>query len=218
MPRAVLFDVDGTLVDTNWFHTLSWWRVFRKAGEDVPMSRIHPLIGMGSDQLVGRLLGEERQELKGAHGDEFEAFMDEIHAFPGAGDLIREVKKRGARTVLCTSSQKAHLEPMLAAIGADDDIDDIVNADDVEQSKPAPDVFAAGLKKLDLEPEDCIVIGDTRWDIEAAEKLRLKTVTVLTGGATQEQLAGWGAAAVYEDAADLLAHLDESVLGKLIGG
>jgi HAD superfamily hydrolase (TIGR01509 family) len=219
---AVLFDVDGTLVDTNWFHTVSWWRVFQKTGEDIaediPMSRIHPLIGMGSDQLLETLFDEERGDLKDAHGEEFALFRDEIHAFPAAGDLLRAVHEHGARVVLCTSSKADDLGPMRKAIDADDAIDDIVNADDVEQSKPAPDVFAAGLDKLGLDADRCIVVGDTRWDIEAAEKLGLRTVAVLTGGSTREQLQEWGAVAVYEDAADLLAHLDESPVGKLISG
>src|SRR5919202_3645897 len=173
---AVLFDVDGTLVDTNWFHTLSWWRAFRKKGEFIPMSRIHPLIGMGSDQLVEHLFGEERPEFKGVHGEEYEVFLDEIVAFPEAAALLREVKRRGAQVVLCTSSQQAHLGPMLEAIDAEDAIDDVVNADDVEQSKPAPDVFSAGLDKLGLDPTRSIVVGDTTWDIDAASKLDLSTV------------------------------------------
>jgi HAD superfamily hydrolase (TIGR01509 family) len=221
-PPAVLFDVDGTLVDTNWFHTVSWWRAFQKAGEDtgedVAMSRIHPLIGMGSDQLLATLFGEQRADLKEAHGDEFAVFRKEIHAFPRAGDLLRAVHGRGGRVVLCTSSKADDLGPMLKAIDADDAIDDVVNADDVEQSKPAPDVFAAGLDKLGLDAERCIVVGDTRWDIEAAGKLGLQTVSVLTGGSTREQLQEWGAVAVYEDAADQLAHRGESPVGKLIGG
>lgn len=213
---AVLFDVDGTLVDTNWFHTLSWWRVFRQAGEDIAMSRIHPLIGMGSDQMLEALLGEEREDLKEAHGKEFEAFMDEITAFPKAADLLRAVHEQGARVVLCTSSQKAHLKPMLEALDAEDAIDDIVNADDVDKSKPAPDVFAAGLEKLGLKAENTIVVGDTRWDVEAAEKLGLGTVCVLTGGVPVEVLRDAGAVAVYENVGDLLAHLDASPVGKQV--
>jgi len=214
--QAVLFDVDGTLVDTNWFHTLSWWRVFQKAGEDIAMSRIHPLIGMGSDQMVEALFGEERAEFKEAHGKEFEVFMDEITAFPRAAEVLRAVHDCGARVVLCTSSQEDHLKPMLEAIDAEDAIDEIVNGDDVDKSKPAPDVFAAGMKKLGLEAEQTIVVGDTRWDIEAAKKLNLRTVCVLTGGVPEQVLKEAGAVAVYEDVADLLAHLDESPVGKQI--
>lgn len=213
--HAVLLDVDGTLVDTNWFHTLSWWRTFLKAGEDVPMSRIHPLIGMGSDQLVKALLGEERDDLKDLHSGEFEPFMSEIHAFPGAGGLLRAVSKRAVQVVLCTSAKKDHLEPMLEVIGAMDAVDEIVNADDVEKSKPAPDVFTAALDKNGLDPANCMVVGDTRWDVEAAAKVGLETVCVLTGGSSREQLLEAGAVAVYEDVAELLAALDESPLRRV---
>lgn len=213
---AVLFDVDGTLVDTNWFHALAWWFAFRKHGELVPVSRIHPLIGMGGSELLETIFGRPRPDLKGENGPEYERFMDDIVAFPGAGDLLRAIEERGGRIVLCTSSKQAHLEPALAAIGADDAYDDVVNADDVEESKPEPDVFAAGLDKLGLDRERSIVVGDTRWDIEAAARLDIPTVCVLTGGSTREQLLDAGASAVYEDVADLLAHLDESPVGKLI--
>ena len=213
---AVLFDVDGTLVDTNWFHTLSWWRALQKSGEDVPMSRIHQLVGMGSDQLLETLFDEERSELKDLHSDEFEPFMDEIRAFAKAGDLLREVSRRNAQVVLCTSSKQDHLKPMLAAIDADDAIDEIVNADDVDRSKPAPDVFAAALEKTGLDPQQCIVVGDTRWDVEAAQKAGLKTVCVLTGGNSRPDLNDAGAIAVYEDVAELLADLDNSPIARLL--
>ena len=213
---AILFDVDGTLVDTNWFHTLVWWRAFQEAGEDVAMARIHPLIGMGSDQMLEALFGEERDDLKDGHTKGFEKFIDEIRAFPSAGDILREVHRRGGRVVLCTSSQKAHLEPMLEVVDADDAIDEIVNGDDVSESKPAPDVFAVGLEKAGQDPQRSLAIGDTVWDVKAAAQLDVKCVCVLTGGATREQLEAEGAIAVYEDVADLLANFDDSPLARLL--
>ncbi len=172
---------------------------------------------MGGSELLEELVGDARKELKDGHGDEFEAFVEELHAFPKAGELVRAVHERGARVALCTSSKENHLKPMIEAIGGiDDAVDEIVNADDVEHSKPAPDVFAAGFEKLGLDPEQCIAVGDTTWDIEAAGKLGLKTVCVLTGGHEREQLEEAGATAVYEDAADLLAHLDDSPIGGLL--
>jgi HAD superfamily hydrolase (TIGR01509 family) len=214
--RAVLFDVDGTLVDTNWFHTLSWWRAFQKRGEDIPMSRIHPLIGMGSSELLTEIFGEVRSDLKDGHTEEFDAFIPELHAFPSAGELVKAVAKRGGRVVMCTSSKQAHLEPMLEEVDVGDAVDEVVNADDVEQSKPAPDVFAAALKKLDIDPQQAIAIGDTTWDVEASKKLDLPCVCVLTGGTEREELERAGAVAVYEDVADLLEHLDDSPIGQLL--
>ncbi|MDQ6910266.1 MAG: HAD family hydrolase [Actinomycetota bacterium] len=213
---AVLFDIDGTLVDTNWFHTVSWWRAFRDIGEEVSMSRIHPLIGMGSDQLVERLIGHESEEASEAHSKHYEPFKDEITSFPGAADLLKEVAQRGALVVLATSSDEKDLERLQEAVGAGDAVDHVISKDDVGASKPAPDIFAAALDQMHLDPDRTMVVGDTAWDVAAAKKLGLCTVCVLTGGATREQLKNEGAVAVYEDVNELLSDLDSSPLGKLL--
>ena len=214
---AVLVDVDGTLVDTNYFHAVAWWRAFQEIGEEVPMSRIHPLIGMGSDQLVQRLIGRDSEEASDAHSRRYEEFKKEIKAFPKAADLLAELDRRGARVVLATSSDEKDLERLREAIGADDAIDAAVSKGDVAHSKPAPDIFEAALKKFDLDPDATLVVGDTPWDVLAADKLGIKVVCVLTGGATREQLQEAGAVAVFEDVAELLEQLDDSPLGSLLG-
>jgi HAD superfamily hydrolase (TIGR01509 family) len=214
---AILFDVDGTLVDTNYLHTVAWWRAFQDIGEDVPMSKIHPLIGMGSDQLVERLIGRESEEASDAHSRHYEPFKDEIKAFPKAGDLLNETDRRGGRVILATSSGEKDIPVLCEAIGADDDaVDYIVSKGDVEHSKPAPDIFEAALDKLELDPERTLVVGDTVWDIDAAGKLDLKVVCVLTGGHPREELEKRGALAVFENVADLFANLDSSPVGKLL--
>ena len=215
---AILVDVDGTLVDTNYFHAVAWWRAFRDIGEDVPMSRIHPLIGMGSDQLVHRLIGRESEEASDAHSRHYEPFKREIAAFPRAADLLAELARRGARVVLATSSDEEDLARLREAVGADDAIEDAVSKGDVAHSKPSPDIFEAALDKFHLDPGRTMVVGDTPWDVEAAAKLGLSTVCVLTGGATREQLQEAGAVAVYEDVAELLERLDESPLAKVLEG
>jgi HAD superfamily hydrolase (TIGR01509 family) len=214
----VLFDVDGTLLDTNYFHTIAWWRALRDEGEDVPMSRIHPLIGMGSDQLLEDLLGEEREGLSDVHAKYYKPYKEELlHAFPRAADLLAAVAERGAQVVLATSSKEEDLDKLLDALGAEDDvIAEIVHGDMVGSSKPAPDIFAVALEHLDLDPEQTIVVGDTKWDIEAAGKLGIDVVAVLTGGTTRADLKDAGAIAVYEDVAELLSRLDESPVGKLL--
>lgn len=218
-PRpSILVDVDGTLVDTNYFHTVAWWRAFQEIGEDVAMSRIHPLIGMGSDQLVHRLIGRESEEASDAHSRHYESFKEEIKAFPKAGELLSELARRGARVVLATSSKEEDLERLRQAIGADDAIEDAVSKGDVEHSKPSPDIFEAALKKFELDPDRTLVVGDTAWDVEAAGELGLKVVAVLTGGPSVEQLEEAGAIAVYQDVAELLADLDQSPLGRLLDG
>jgi HAD superfamily hydrolase (TIGR01509 family) len=212
---AVLFDIDGTLVDTNWFHTLSWFKALQDIGEDVAMARIHPLIGMGSDQLVESLLGEQREGLSDLHSKHFEPFKSDIVAFPKAAELLAEVGRRGPQVVLATSSKKSDLKEMLEALDADDHIDEIVHGDQVEASKPAPDIFSTALESLGLDPQRTIVVGDTRWDVEAAAKAGLECVAVLTGGTHRHDLEEAGAVAVYSDAAELLAKLDESPLSRL---
>ena len=217
-PRpAVLFDVDGTLVDTNYLHTVAWWQAFQDIGEDVPMSKIHPLIGMGSDQLVERLIGRESDEASDGHSKHYEPFKDLIKAFPKAAELIVETDDRGARVVLATSSSEKDVERLREAIGVGDDVvDHVVSKGDVEESKPSPDIFASAVEHLSLETERTIVVGDTPWDIEAADKLGIECVCVLTGGASREQLEEAGAAAVYEDVAELLGKLDDSPLGDFL--
>jgi len=214
---SILVDVDGTLVDTNYFHTVAWWRAFQDIGEDIPMSSIHPLIGMGSDQLVQRLIGRESEEASDAHSNHYEPFKDEIKAFPGAAELLGDLARRGARVVLATSSDEKDLDRLREAIAAEDAIDEAVSKGDVEHSKPSPDIFEAALKKFDLDPGRTMVVGDTKWDVEAAGKLELGVVCVLTGGSTRAQLDDAGAVAIYEDVAELLARLDDSPLGKLLG-
>jgi len=214
---AVLFDVDGTLLDTNYFHTVSWWKALQEAGEDIAMARIHPLIGMGSDQLLTDLLGEEREGYSDLHAKYYKAFKEDLHAFPRAPDLLAEVAGRGVQVVLATSSKEEDLDKLIDALGAKDGvIDEIVHGDMVGSSKPAPDIFAVALDRLDLDPERTMVVGDTRWDIEAAAKIGLDVVTVLTGGWTRRDLTDAGAVAVYDDVAELLANLDDSPLARLL--
>ena len=213
---AVLFDIDGTLLDTNYFHSVSWWYALREAGEDIAMARIHPLIGMGSDQLLTELLGEEREGLSDLHSKYYKPYKKDLHAFPGAARLLEAVAERDVQVVLATSSKEDDLDQLLAALGAEDGvISEIVHGDMVGSSKPAPDIFAVAMDHLDLDAEHTLVVGDTRWDIEAAAKLDVGVVCVLTGGHTREELLDAGGLAVYEDAAELLEQLDDSPLARL---
>ena len=215
---ALLIDVDGTLVDTNYFHALAWWRAFREAGEKVPVSSIHPLIGMGSGEILDTLLGEERPDIREAHSRHFAPFKEEVVAFPGAADLLHELTARGAHVYLVTSAKEEDLKVLLEVIGADDAIRDIVKSDDVDRSKPAPEIFRLALDSFDLDPSRTLVIGDTVWDVRAAAGAGLECVGVLTGGTTRYHLEEAGAVAVYDDVAQLLDHLDDSPVGNLLAG
>ena len=213
---GVIFDVDGTLVDTNYLHTVAWARSVRDAGESAPMASIHRLMGMGSDQLVEDLLGHANEAVADGHTRHFKGLMEEIQAFPGSTELLEEVHRRGAKVVLATSASQDQLAAMLAALDVPEGvIDHMTNKDDVEQSKPAPDIFRAAMEGSGLDCERALVVGDTIWDIRAAASCGLRVVGVLTGGTTRRDLEDEGAIAVYEDPADLLAHLDDSPLNEV---
>ena len=150
---AVLFDIDGTLLDTNYFHSVSWWYALREAGEDIAMARIHPLIGMGSDQLLTDLLGEEREGLSDLHAKYYKPYKKDLHAFPKAADLLGAVAERGVQVVLATSSKEEDLDQLLEALGAEDGvIDEIVHGDMVGSSKPAPGHLRRGPRTARARP------------------------------------------------------------------
>ncbi|MDQ6746736.1 MAG: HAD family phosphatase, partial [Candidatus Dormibacteraeota bacterium] len=165
---GVIFDIDGTLLDNNYFHTVAWWRAFHAAGIDIPMAAIHRGIGMGGKELMASLIGEQRPELSEAHGREFAKFRPEMVAFAGVADLLREVHGMGLAVVLGTSAKPENLPAMRRAIDADDAIDAVVSSADVQQAKPHPDIFVAALEEAGLDPARTMVVGDTRWDVEAA--------------------------------------------------
>lgn len=215
---AVLLDVDGTLVDSNYFHALSWARAFRRADRTLLFADIHRCIGMGGDQLMERLIGEQDEQIHGWSKEEFAKLRDEVVSTPGAADLVRTLKERGATTVFATSGSPEDTDILRQTIGADSWVDAVVNAGEVDSSKPSPTIFEVALEKAGVGPDDAIVVGDTVWDIEAARKIGLRCVTLTSGGIGRGELEEAGAAAVYKSPADLLAHLDASPVGALIRG
>jgi HAD superfamily hydrolase (TIGR01509 family) len=211
--RAVIFDIDGTLVDTNYLHALAWRRVFLEQGEpEIFTARIHRLVGMGSDELLETLFGRPRPELKPERARHFDALKSEIRAFPRAGDLLRTLHDRGARVVLATSAEKGDLEALLEAIDAEDAIDSVSSAAEVEEAKPAPDLFCVALQEAGTAPEATVVVGDTVWDVKAATRAGLPCVGVTCGGISRAELLEAGAVAVFDDPAALLEGLDDSPL------
>ena len=217
---GVLFDLDGTLVDSNYLHTLAWSRAFEEAGEWVPMARIHQMIGVGSDVLVGELLGEghPHKELSDEHARQFDKLKAELRAFPEARQLLEDVAERGARVVLATSSREEDVQALVDALGETDAIDAVTHSGDVEEAKPDPDVVKTAIEKGGLDRERAVLVGDSKWDVEAAARAGIPCVVVLTGGTGRAQLEEAGAAAIYEDVADLRAHLDESPLRAVFDG
>jgi HAD superfamily hydrolase (TIGR01509 family) len=215
MNAAVLFDVDGTLVDSNYLHVVAWWRSFRSQGYDVAMTRLHRTVGQGSDQLVESVLGHPDDAVSAAHTDFYGPFLHEVVAFPAAGEVLRAAKKLGCTVVLATSASKKEAEHLTGVIDADDAIDAITTKDDVDASKPAPDVVASALDKARVDAADAVFVGDTVWDIEAAKKVGVDCIALLSGGISEAELRDAGAVAVYRDVADLLKELDRSPIGAL---
>ncbi|MFF7216738.1 HAD family hydrolase [Streptomyces sp. NPDC008238] len=213
--RAALFDMDGTLVDTNYLHAVSWWEAFRQAGHVVSMANIHRCIGMGSDHLLERLLGKDRDRseddpISDAHKALYGAYGPALAPVDGAADLLRAVAARGFRVVLATSADGKELAVMRAALDADDVIADATSKDDVSASKPAPDLVTQALDRAGVPADRAVFVGDTVWDIEAAGKAGVPCVAVLSGGISRAELEEAGAAAVYGDPRDMLTSLDGS--------
>lgn len=213
---GVLFDVDGTLLDTNYLHILAWWQAFRDAGHDpVPMATLHAAIGIASEELVQRVLGKDDDAVAEAHSTRYEALRDQVVAFPDTAALVRACADRGRTVVLATSGTPADLEWMQPAIGAGDAVAGATTSEDVEASKPAPDLLVTALRDHGLDPDRTVVVGDTVWDVEAASRASLPCIALTCGGISAAELREAGAVAVYDDPADLLAHLDGSPLAAV---
>ena len=212
--RAVLLDVDGTLIDSNYHHALAWYRAFRSHGIRLPVWRIHRHIGMGGDQLVPALVPGIRDELHAAieekRGELYAELIDEVQPFDGAHDLVADLKERGLTVVLASSSPQHELDHYLDLLDARDLLDAWTTKDDVDATKPDPDLVAAALAKAGSD--DAVMVGDTAWDAEAARRAGVETVCLITGGWSRQELLDAGAAAVYESIAELREALDRTPL------
>jgi HAD superfamily hydrolase (TIGR01509 family) len=215
MSAGVLFDVDGTLVDTNYAHAVAWSDAFRGAGHRIAMSDIHALIGQGSDRLVESVLGGPDPAVVDAHADLFAARLHQLQVFDGAAELLRRCKEAGLTVVLATSASRHDAGHLEKAIDAADAIDHVTTSDDAESSKPAPDIVEAAVRATGLEAGSCVFVGDTVWDVKAARHAGMDCVCVLTGGIASTDLKAAGAVAVYRSPRALLDDFDTSVLATL---
>ncbi len=220
--RAVLFDVDGTLVDTNYLHAVTWWEAFAQAGHDVPMAAIHRAIGMGSDQLLDALLPGDRDrdadgQIRAAHGALYSVYWSRLRPLPGAAGILRACRDAGLRVVLASSADPGELDVLRAALDADDAIDEATSAGEVDESKPAPDLVEVALRKAAVGPGEAVFVGDAVWDARACQRAGVPCVGLLCGGTSREELLEAGAAAVYRDPADLLTAFPARIVSAASG-
>jgi HAD superfamily hydrolase (TIGR01549 family) len=214
-PAAIL-DVDGTLVDSNYQHALAWYRALRQHGQVRPIWRIHRAIGMGGDQLVRSLCGDEVEEelgedIRAAEKALYMAVIEEVEPLAGARELMEDLKRLGRRVVLASSAKPDEIEHYLDLLDARGLADAWTSAGDVEQTKPAPDLVESALEKIG--GGDAVMVGDSTWDCKAAGNAGITTIAVLTGGFSEQELTEAGAVAVYRSIDGLRKGLADSPLG-----
>ncbi|WNB85511.1 HAD family hydrolase [Cellulomonas sp. ATA003] len=218
-PGAVLFDIDGSLVDSNFLHVHAWALAFADAGHPVDAWRIHRSIGMGSPLLLADLLGDDVDRLgdavKDGHAERYAELGDRLRAFDGARELVRAVADRGAVTVLATSAAPEELERLQSLLDLDDVLDAITSAQDVDAAKPDPELVETALRKAGVPPDRAVFVGDAVWDVQAAARAGVPCVGLLAGGTSAAELTEAGAVAVYDDAAHLLREIDDSPLAAM---
>jgi HAD superfamily hydrolase (TIGR01509 family) len=216
--QIAILDVDGTLVDTNYHHAIAWFRAFRRHGVTVQVWIVHRHIGMGGDQLVAAVAGddvEERlgDEIREAEGELYRELIDEVQPMEGARKLIEDLKAREDVVVLASSAKEWEVEHYLELLDAKEIVDDWTTSADVEQTKPEPDLVHAALDKVGGEPDDALLIGDTVWDVEAAHRAGVETLAVRTGGFSEQELRDAGAREVFTSVEELRQSLLQTTPG-----
>ena len=212
-----ILDVDGTLVDTNYHHAIAWFRAFRRHFLTLQVWRIHRHIGMGGDQLVAALAGDEVEERLGdsireAESELYRELIDEVQTMQGSRRLIEELKDADNSVVLASSAKDWEVEHYLELLDAKEIVDAWTTSDDVEQTKPEPDLVQAALDKVGGRPEDSMLIGDTVWDVEAAHRAGVDTLAVRTGGFSEQELRDAGAREVFTSVEELRRALANTPL------
>jgi HAD superfamily hydrolase (TIGR01509 family) len=214
---AAILDVDGTLVDTNYHHTLAWQRALAQHGVTVPAWSIHRHIGMGGDQIVAAIAGDEVEERLGEtvreiEGELYRSMIDEVKPLPGARELLEELRRRQHSIVLASSAKAEEVEHYLDLLDARELADDWTTSADVEETKPDPDLVRAALDKAG--GEGAVLLGDSVWDCRAAGRAGIAVVGLLTGGFSDRELRDAGAMDVYESAAELVRRIHDSPFGR----
>jgi HAD superfamily hydrolase (TIGR01509 family) len=214
---GVVFDMDGTLVDSNYLHTLAWSRAFEDVGEWAPMNAIHRLVGMGGDNLVPKLLGHDCPEAVEARSGHYRELIGGVRPFPGARALVAFAHERGLSTALATSSPSDEMDSLLGILDIAEVLDALTTADDIETSKPDPEVFLTTMEVASLDPARTLAIGDSVWDVEAARGAGIGCLGVESGGFSHHELSEAGALHVYRDVNEILQQFLTTPLALLLG-
>lgn len=216
-PRAVLFDVDGTLVDSNYLHVEAWHHALERLGVPADAWRIHRAIGQDSARLITMVAGERDEawieRAKRLHSDFYRDLAPRLRPFDGSRELLAALADRGIRVVLATSAPRDELELLLAALDAGDAIHATTSADDVETAKPDPAIIGVALERAKAEASEAVFVGDSVWDMIAAARTGVTAYGLRSGGISGVELTDAGARAVFDDPRHLLAHLDDVVGG-----
>jgi HAD superfamily hydrolase (TIGR01509 family) len=217
MPLNAILDVDGTLVDTNYHHALAWHRALHAHGHTVQMWKVHRHIGMGGDQILDALIGEEAaaadgEAIREAEAEAYQEMIDEVEPMEGARSLIEKLRDEGNTVILASSAKQEEVDHYLGLLDARELVDDWTTSADVEATKPEPDLVNAALEKAGND-NPSVMVGDSVWDVEAARRAGLPTLAVLTGGFSEEELREAGAAQVVEAIEEL--RIDAQALGEL---
>ncbi|MFF1884063.1 HAD family hydrolase [Pseudarthrobacter sp. NPDC058196] len=219
--QGVLFDVDGTLIDSSYIHTVAWWGAFRQYGYDVPMAAIHHFVGMGGARLVDNLLPPDRDrseddDIMASHGALYASHWPSLRAFTGAKELLERCHADGLAVALASSAREKDLQVMRSVLDADAFIDAATSSNDAKESKPSPDILAAALEAVGIGATNAVYVGDAVWDMKAAAALGIPAIGVTCGGINAAELRDAGAVEVYEGPRDLLDNLGSSAIGRLM--
>jgi HAD superfamily hydrolase (TIGR01549 family) len=222
MIKAVIFDIDGTLIDSVDLHAKAWVEALKHFGHEIAFQDLRSQIGKGGDQILHGLLPPEVIEQRGEEIKDFRAdlfrrrYMPQVRAFPGVRELFERIRAVGQRAVLASSGNADEVEQYKEIANIADLIDSDTSSDDAERSKPFPDIFQAALAKLQgLSCDEAVVVGDTPYDAEAARRAQIKSIGVLSGGFTGQALRDAGCIAIYHGPEDLLHRYDNSPLAWL---
>lgn len=212
---GVIFDVDGTLLDTNYLHVTAWWEAFRERGHDIRCADVHASLGKGSADLVEHVLGKPDPSVIDAHSRYFAPYLGRMRRLPGAAELIGATAELGLNVVVATSAKDDEVPLMLEAIGASGAIATVVSSGSVERAKPEPDIVARALSESGTDRAHAVMVGDAVWDVIAARRAGVPCIGLLSGGIAEQHLRDAGAVEVYEDPAALLGNLKASAIGRV---